>query len=81
MTTRTRTRTYAGPATLALLTAGCSVTDLAERVRLSRPSVSNYLLGRRPMPGHVAEAIVDLIGEDEARRVLALIPDNGGFAA
>lgn len=73
---RPRAHTHASPATLALLGAGLTVTELAEATKRSRPAVSSYLLGRRPMPPDVASTIRRVVGPESGHHILSLIPND-----
>lgn len=75
METRTpRRRLFAHPATLALAAEGSSLRDVAEVAAVTQSCVSYQLAGRRPMTPSVHEAIVALIGQDGAERVVDAIP-------
>lgn len=62
------------PAVLALAVAGSSTITLADALGVTPAAASHYLRGlRRPHP-QLADALRLLVGDDQARNVLALIP-------
>lgn len=74
---------YATPATLALLTAGGSVAQLAVALGVGKAAASHYLAGRRSVPPTMPRVLTDLVGQEATDRVLSLIPsiDRGAVAA
>ena len=68
-----RIRTYS-PAALALAGAGTTQAQLAELAGCSVMAVSRYLAGHRSMPDTFTEALSELVGPEDAGRILAVIP-------
>jgi hypothetical protein len=76
-----RTRRYVVPATIPILIAGSSVSDLARVLGVTQSCASHYLAGRRRVPFGMRDALVQLVGDEAASRVLELIPTHPGAAA
>lgn len=74
VTSTPRRKLFARPATLALAVEGSSPRDIAEAAGVSRSYVSQMLAGARPVTAPVRAAMTDVVGDEGARRVLALIP-------
>jgi len=66
-------RLIVSPAALELHRAGVTVQDVADRLGLSRPAVSQYLSGKRRPHPRLLEAVAALAGEPTARRVARLV--------
>lgn len=70
----TMRRRRASRAASLLYVAGFTCRDLGEALGVSEVTVAQYLRGHRTVPARLPDALKQLVGADDARRILAAIP-------
>jgi predicted transcriptional regulator len=73
-TTQIRRRRPPHPAVLALASSGSSVVALAQALGVRKSAAGYYLSGRRGLPDRFPAVLTDLVGEEAAAEITALIP-------
>jgi len=77
MTDNKRTYRYS-PATLLLMGAGVSITELANKLDLSPTAISRKLKGELGgVNGHLGDAIVELAGSEVYDKIVVLVHPDG----
>jgi hypothetical protein len=72
--TQIRRRRPPHPAVLALASSGSSVVALARALDVHQSAAGFYLSGRRGLPDRFPAVLSDLVGEEAATEITALIP-------
>lgn len=72
--TQSRHRRPPCPAVQALASSGSSVGALAQALGVHQSAASFYLSGRRSLPDRFPAVVADLVGEEAAAEITALIP-------